>query len=53
MVVIAVATGFYFYNKGPINIGNAKAKKADVKIPEVSGTIKQVSKNQQKQVFVF
>jgi hypothetical protein len=53
MVVIGAATGFYFYNKGSINIGNAKAKKAWLKIPEVSGTIKQVSKNQQNQVIVF
>jgi hypothetical protein len=73
IIIIAAATGFYFYNKGPVNISNADAIKIDAvalyeafskdsvqakknyadKILEVSGVVKQVSKNQQNQVIVM
>lgn len=73
IAIIAGATGFYFYNKGPVNIKSSEAAKIDAvalyqsfskdsvqarknyadKILEVSGIIKQVSKNQQNQVIVM
>lgn len=73
IITIAAASGFYFYNKGPVNISNADAIKINAtalyqvflkdsvqakknyadKILQVSGTIKQVSKNQQNQVIVM
>lgn len=71
--VIAGAAGFYFYNKGPVNIKSSEAIKMEAaalyqvfskdsaqarktyadKILEVSGIIKQISKNQQNQVIVM
>jgi hypothetical protein len=73
VALIAGATGFYFFNKGPVNIKSSEATKIEAaalyqvfskdsvqarktyadKILEVSGTIKQISKNQQNQVIVM
>jgi hypothetical protein len=73
IIIIAAATGFYFYNKGPVNVQSSRSIKINAaalyqifladslqakknyadKVLEVSGTIKQVSKNQQNQVIVM